>query len=221
MDFELPPYRSPRLLAKIVTAAFVVYAAFSAVSAVLLWDALATANALAAGQVADAELLDLERRGQQLQHLGYGMTALCAITFCFWTHRVATNARAFGAFTTTSPGMAVGYHFIPILNLWRPYSALSEVWNGSDPEMRDGQIAYRTSGLMLTWWIVWVLTGVGGTVVRNSDVDSPEDWITAIKLGFVSLGIESAALVLAVMVVWNLTRRQEARAALVAPARVL
>src|SRR5687767_13083810 len=100
---EPPPYQSPRLLAKIVTACFVVYGAGIVTSYLLLWDAMGMARALAGNlEVADEQFAALDARAAQIESITLGVTIACAIAFSFWTHRVATNARALGARTTTS-----------------------------------------------------------------------------------------------------------------------
>lgn len=46
--------------------------------------------------------------------------------FLMWQHSAATVARALGYPARTSPGFGVGSWFIPVVNLWYPYWALSD-----------------------------------------------------------------------------------------------
>src|SRR5437868_6687462 len=52
---------------------------------------------------------------------------ITGVLFLRWIHRANRNARALGAqgmrFT---PGWAVGWYFIPIASLWKPYQAMKE-----------------------------------------------------------------------------------------------
>ena len=83
-----------------------------------------------------------------------------ATTVCFlvWIYRVSKNLRAFGTqglrFT---PGWAVGYFFVPILNLYRPYQVFREIWRASEaaPAARVGQDwqFVRPPALLLGWWL--------------------------------------------------------------------
>jgi hypothetical protein len=51
------------------------------------------------------------------------------IFFCSWVFRSNVNIRALGAQGfKVSPSWAVGFFFIPIFNLWKPYEAMNEVW---------------------------------------------------------------------------------------------
>ena len=59
-----------------------------------------------------------------------------AIPFLMWVHRVARNARALGARDLRfSPGWAVGWYLVPIMQLFRPYQAMKEIWLASDPNV--------------------------------------------------------------------------------------
>ena len=47
-----------------------------------------------------------------------------AVVFGIWIVRANKNARALGAKNlSASPGWALGYFFVPILNLWKPFKA--------------------------------------------------------------------------------------------------
>ncbi len=54
-----------------------------------------------------------------------------------------------------SPGWSVGYYFIPILHLFRPYQAMKETWkiskNPADWQSQAG------SALLRWWWALWLI----------------------------------------------------------------
>ncbi|MFZ1685299.1 MAG: DUF4328 domain-containing protein [Candidatus Zixiibacteriota bacterium] len=73
------------------------------------------------------------------------------ITFLFWVNQANKNLRALGAerlrFTS---GWAVGWWFVPIASLVRPYQIMAEISKGSqDPERWELQTADTRIGL---WW---------------------------------------------------------------------
>jgi hypothetical protein len=80
---------------------------------------------------------------------------LTAIVFGTWINRAHHNVRGFGAEAMTiTPGWAVGYFFVPILNLFRPYKAMSELWRASQsPE----NWVSNSTGLVPLWWTLWIL----------------------------------------------------------------
>ncbi len=87
------------------------------------------------------------------------LVATC-IPFCMWVHRANRNAHALGAkgmqFT---PGWAVGWYFIPIANLWKPYQAMKEIWQASHNPRTWGT---EPAGLVSNWWTLWLLTNFLG-----------------------------------------------------------
>jgi hypothetical protein len=84
------------------------------------------------------------------------------ILWCFWLHRAARNivdsdATHFG-FT---PGWAVGWHFIPIANLFKPFEVMREIWNASVGEMN---ILNHPEPLVTRWWIAWIISSIAGNI---------------------------------------------------------
>ena len=49
-----------------------------------------------------------------------------------WIHRANYNAHQLGAAEMKfTPGWAIGWYFIPIAMLWKPYQAMKEIWQAS------------------------------------------------------------------------------------------
>ncbi|RYY09693.1 MAG: DUF4328 domain-containing protein, partial [Alphaproteobacteria bacterium] len=52
----------------------------------------------------------------------------------YWIYRVNANAHSFADGLTITPGWNVGWFFVPIANLWKPFEGIKEVWQaGVDP----------------------------------------------------------------------------------------
>lgn len=82
------------------------------------------------------------------------------LTFLDWLYQARINLRSFGArrldFTR---GWALAAFFVPLLQLWRPYAVVREVWKASDPATTD-PLAWRSgrvSPLVILWWFGFVL----------------------------------------------------------------
>lgn len=76
---------------------------------------------------------------------------LCA----FWLYRACANAQASGRRLKTSPAWAIGWWFVPVANLWKPYQALAEVWRASG--VGESWRSTRVPQLLLIWWgVFWV-----------------------------------------------------------------
>ena len=58
-----------------------------------------------------------------------------AVAWCVWQHRAHANLRAFArSGLRFTPGWAVGWWFVPIASLWKPFEAVRELWKASDPD---------------------------------------------------------------------------------------
>ena len=138
--------------------------------------------------------------GLFLSSIGYLFVYVVAgVMFCAWLVRASKNARALGAqgmeFT---PGWTAGWFFVPFLNLVRPYEAIKELYQASDPQSGATDWgAFEPPGFILTWWFSWIAFTVGGAAAQNF-WNLP--WLTAI------LGAISA--ILAIRVLVAIERRQ-------------
>jgi hypothetical protein len=90
--------------------------------------------------------------GNSLTPLGLlvGVVTLVAVVMaCMWQHRAASAGRALGIPSRRSPAWGVGSWFVPIVNLWMPYSAVRDCLPPDHPHRPR----------VLHWWIAWLLTG--------------------------------------------------------------
>jgi hypothetical protein len=142
------------------------------------------------------------------------------VAFCFWIHRAYRNLRALGNSPSAleySPGWAVGYFFIPLVNLVMPYRVVREIWEKSDPSVRtrdDLMYAVASSApVVLTWWMVWIVANFVGRLVSRfyRDAETPETLAWASKADIFSTALWIMAAVLAALVVRGIDRRQEER----------
>lgn len=123
------------------------------------------------------------------------------VVACFWIYNVACNARAFGAKgLQITPGWAVGWYFIPLMCLFKPFRAMEETWQASvSPSSWQAQ---KTPVLLRLWWGAWLLTNLVGAIVSRLD-----------GLGVQAIGaaFDVVAVGLFLTVVWRVTRMQGAR----------
>ena len=143
---------------------------------------------------------------------------LVALVFwCMWVYRTYRNLPALGAQGLRySPGWAVGYYFIPVLNLFRPFQVMRETWRASDVRY-DGGTDWRAlaaPAVVGWWWAAWLASlvvawGSAWWWVRFEDVGAMRvaSWI---DLGILALDV--AAVLLQIRVVRGLTQLQERRA---------
>lgn len=158
---------------------------------------------MAAAQESDA-------RVQGLAVVSVILFFVILITFLVWVYRANRNARALGAADMhSSPGLAVGWFFIPFANLVMPYRALQEIWRASS-DSADWKTSPRLHAVGW-WWAFWLTSALTAQIVtamaRNFDS------IAAAKrasLGFIGqTGVETVAYVALLAMVTRIAARQE------------
>ena len=90
-----------------------------------------------------------------------------------WIHRANYNAWQLGAENMKfSPGWSIGYYFIPILTLWKPYQAMKEIWKASkEPSNWESQ---ETSGILPLWWALWLISNALGQAIFRLSMRAEE-----------------------------------------------
>ena len=212
-----PQYVSARTRAQFAKALLLVNAAIAAVSLLVnIYAAAAPANSVTLGEeeINAAELMvGLVALAQFFVYL------VTVVVFIVWLHRSYKNVPAFGAQTEHTPGWAIGSWFVPFLNLVRPYQIVKETWVKSDPGVShasgyaDAGPGARAATLVGVWWGCWlvsnVLENLHGRLVGEDNVQLS----AAATLGVASSALTAAAAVLAFLVVKNIDRMQEEKAA--------
>jgi hypothetical protein len=88
-----------------------------------------------------------------------GVFVACVICYLLFVHRAVKNLHVSNARgLSVSPGWAVGYSFIPFVNLVMVYRIMKEIWEVSN----DPERGRREAPLLLGWW--WGLY-IGGNVL--------------------------------------------------------
>ena len=140
---------------------------------------------------------------------------LYVVWWMMWVHRTYRNLRPLGAEGLRySPGWAVAYYFIPILNLFRPCQVMRETWRASD---RGGTAwaSARAPSLIAAWWTVFlvsVFVSLGQGVTEVVHEGNPRVLYAMSWLGLGVLLLDAVTFLLEIWLVKSLTGLQEARA---------
>jgi len=103
----------------------------------------------------EAESNDL--RQQTISFMRMPVILGTVVVFAIWIYRAGYNVRQLGATGMQfSPGWAVGWYFIPILNLWKPYLAMKEIWKASAAPAR--WLEYPGGPILPLWWGFFLLS---------------------------------------------------------------
>tara|TARA_R110000868_G_scaffold411789_1_gene711107 strand:- start:84052 stop:84732 length:681 start_codon:yes stop_codon:yes gene_type:complete len=126
-----------------------------------------------------------------------GFRVIVGIQFLMWVYRMSRNAHCVKTGKpTSSPGWAVGCYFIPILNMWKPYLIMKEIY-----EAFRQRPSY--SKVLPLWWTAWVLSSaVGGfTSYYMSRAETVGEllvasrWAIALDVSLVFLDVAAALMV--------------------------
>jgi hypothetical protein len=115
------------------------------------------------------------------------------VMFCVWTYRVNSNLHALGAANLRfSPGWAVGWYFVPVANLWKPYQVMSEIWRAS--KNPAGWQYDASSSIVGWWWFWWIISSVQISVETSPQQGAFDASVNPINVTLWALDIISAVL---------------------------
>lgn len=200
-----------KVLLGIITAFYVVML----ISDYLEYDLL---NRLVKGEFVAQERLDANDLRQHMLSIVYLLLLIpTAIVYLVWFHRAYANLEALGAADLRhKPGWAVGFWFVPILNMFRPVQIAQEIWRGSDPDQavaRDvAKPRPRNSGLIGLWWAFWLISnGLANIAFRMSaSANTVQLQLSAAWMSMLAGALSIAAGLFAFAVVAAIDRRQRA-----------
>ena len=163
---------------------------------------------------------DLTLRQAIIGYLYFASYIAAAVAFLRWNYLASQNLAPLGVrHQQFSPGWAVGWWFIPVMQLFQPYLMMVEIWKGSYTQDDPGDAGAYSSTLILLgcWWATWLISGVVGNITLRVLYPSGTivDRLTTVNL--VVLIIESVSLVsltLAIILIRRITSGQEEKHAL-------
>ena len=89
--------------------------------------------------------------------LGMVSTIAVIILLLRWIYLSNMNSKLMGAKNMQfSPGWAVGWNFVPIMNLFMPFRVMKEIWKTSkDPENWE---SLETPSIIIWWWPITLIS---------------------------------------------------------------
>jgi hypothetical protein len=135
-------------------------------------------------------------------------TAL-AIAFMAWLSRTVENVPPLGGGTPSeSPRWAIIWWFVPVAFLWKPYGVVRETWD------RLGTAAGRGTGLVLCWWVAWIIGGLTNRLAASLSSEAVDAAGVRDYIGLTACGLGALLLsaVCGFFVVREVQRRADLRA---------
>jgi uncharacterized protein DUF4328 len=199
------PFRSARLRAELATTFLLILVALN------LLDIVNSAVDLAAygghlGAIAETTHLLWTAQRNALVAISWLLVAFpgSVVMVSLWVHRAYANLEPLGRRGSRSPALAVGWFFIPVANLWKPYQVVAELWSktlGSVPH-----------GLLGSWWACWLAGIVVGNLqmqVSLRETSDPASHTVPLLLSFASDAIWIGAALLLIRIVRAVTRAED------------
>jgi hypothetical protein len=119
-----------------------------------------------------------------------------------------------------SPGWAVGWFFIPIMNLFKPFQAMRQLWNESDPAQLQLQpdppsVLHSAPPVTLVgwWWGLRIVSNIAGRVFSVSSNDPTIDDLIFISASAIALVVflDIPVLMCQWQIIRTIQRNQERR----------
>jgi hypothetical protein len=140
------------------------------------------------------------------------LVSITTIVFwCMWTHRAARNVieSELTAFSFT-PAWAVGWYFIPIATLFKPFQAMREIWNAS---VGDFDYLDRPDPLLTLWWTSWLISSILSNISLRitMNAETAETLYLATAIGAVASVASFVAIPAAIKMLAAITDGQKRR----------
>jgi len=126
-----------------------------------------------------------------------GFRVIVGIQFLMWVYRMSRNAHCVKTGKpTSSPGWAVGCYFIPVLNMWKPYLIMKEIYEAFRQRPSDSKV-------LPLWWTAWVLSSAVGCffsryMLHAETLDEllvASRWAIALDASLIVLNVAAALMV--------------------------
>ena len=222
---QFAPYASPRFRGRVVLAALGVGALLTIASIVLSLRYLDYIFLLQAGDATEEDWAAQVRLDGIWQWVAWGEIGAyiaTVVAWCFWKHRCHRNLPALGAIHLQfTPRSAVGFYFLPIFNLFRPYQAMREIRGASNPKAAEAIDCrpHKVSGgmLVVVWWLTYLaacmVTRIANSAGRGADESEDLSVHNAFAIGSIVAGaVFLIATLVAAWLVLDIVGRQERRA---------
>ncbi len=131
---------------------------------------------------------------------------ISVITFILWFRRAYYNLHQKVNYLSYSEGWAAGSWFVPILNLFRPFKIMEELYEETKAFLIKKGVSINTNittSIVGWWWALWIINGIVGNVIFRYSInaESVDELIIATVLSMIGnlLGIPLALITIKVI----------------------
>lgn len=121
---------------------------------------------LDSGEIINSDKLDANNLRQQVVlFIDVAVSLIAGIVFIRWFRRSYFNLHKLSNGLSHGEGWAAGAWFTPVVNLFRPYQIMKELWDetlsllssNNEPEVTSAKAGSKVLGV---WWAMWIMSGV-------------------------------------------------------------
>lgn len=148
------------------------------------------------GEITDAAANANDMREQIIAVLYLIAYIISGITFIMWFRRAYFNLHQKANPLSFDEGWAAGCWFVPIVNLYRPYQIMKELYVETKKCLLDGDNSLQldlTTNFLGIWWTLWIVNGILGQIIfrlsRDADTLSGLMSVTILSLISSVIGI--------------------------------
>jgi hypothetical protein len=120
------------------------------------------------GEISDQDVNDNDTRETIIGFIYLIVYLTSTVTFIMWFRRAYFNLHMRVNHLTFSEGWAAGSWFVPIINLFRPYQIMKELY-GETKEIlvKKGIVVPSnfTTNILGLWWTLWIINNIFGNIV--------------------------------------------------------
>ncbi len=218
-----PPVRL-HWLGRVAIAALALAVPATLFDAIVSLNYASTVDGLSDGSASVGDFQNAQDLVEVTEVIGGVAVLVATVFFIAWFYRAYRNlTRLSVAQLRFRSGWAIGAWFVPVLNLVMPKQIANDIWRASSPAADVTTSAWRSlrvSTLIHAWWLLWltaVAVAIAAAAVHGWDADDVlvtasdfNDETLAYTLSAIADLASIAALVGSILVVRDLTRRQDA-----------
>ena len=200
--------RDNRTLSKVLIGLFILNAVIAVAMAVITGLELMSLNTpegVRAWEGSDLGPLDFAMLGCGVS--GFAAFVALIVIFCCWKNRSCKNAWLLDPEAmSTTPAWSVGWYFIPIANLFKPYGAMRQIRDATCP---PGTLA----AALPVWWTLWILSNIAdnASLRLSLNFDDIEKYKASSMIDIATLPLDLILISVVVHIIRKITGTQMSR----------
>jgi uncharacterized protein DUF4328 len=219
-----PPFSSGHFLARLVIILLAFCILVDLIAVALGYSQVALLSKALSGQtITEVDATANDMRQQTIAILQLAAYLITGIFFLMWIYRAQRNLPALGIRRPRySPAWAVGWFFVPILNLFRPYDIVKELWKETNPDVGISDTflkqyssttkPYSSKSMLIgLWWGFWIASVIVARAASRltSESSGINEVITGTWVSMASDALSIVGTVFAILIVKEIDARQE------------